>query len=121
MNRAHDSVVLVRPGDSEHFGVAGGNELGRRAHAARHDDPAVLGQRFADRGERLFARAIYESAGIDHDDIGIGIIRCRRVAFGPQTRENALGVDESFGASKAYEADTRGTGCLLIARHSARF
>ena len=81
--------------------------LGFRAEAARHDHAAVLGERFADRVERLLARAIQEAAGVDDDDVRAGIVRGRLVTLGAQLAQDSLRIDERLRAAEADEADFR--------------
>jgi len=82
------------------------DRLGLRAHAARHDDAAVLFQRRADGVERLLLGAVEEAAGVDDDGVGPGVGFRQFVAFGAQPREDALGIDERLGATQGNEGDT---------------
>jgi hypothetical protein len=77
--------------------------------ASGHHDLAVLGERLADRVERLLDRGVDEAAGVDDDEVGAGIARRGRVAFGAQLREDALGVDQSLGTAERNEAYFRAT------------
>ncbi len=49
MHRFHDLLIGVWAGHREDSGVHRTDVFGLRAHATGDDDPAVLGQRFADR------------------------------------------------------------------------
>jgi hypothetical protein len=62
--------------------------------APRDHDFAVLGERLADRLERLLDRGVDEAAGVDDDEVGTGVILGGFVALGAQLREDALGVDQ---------------------------
>jgi hypothetical protein len=64
------------------------------AQAPRDDHLAVLGERLADRLERLLDRGVDEAAGVDDDEVGTGVILGGFVALGAQLREDALGVDQ---------------------------
>ena len=75
--------------------------------ASGDDDFAILRERLADRVERLLDRGIDEAAGVDDDEIRAGVIRRGGVALGAQLREDALGIDERFGTSQAYETNLR--------------
>ena len=57
MDRADHLLILMRAGDREHVGEARADDLGFLAHAAGDDDPAVLGDRLADRLQALLLGA----------------------------------------------------------------
>ena len=86
------------------------------AEAAGDDHLAVLGQRFADRVERLGDRGVDEAAGVDDDEVGAVVVGRDRVALGAQLREDLLGIDERLRAAERDEADARAAG--LAARFS---
>ena len=104
VHRGDDFLVALRAGDLEHLGVAVENLLRLCAQAARDDDLAVLGERLADRLQRLIHRGVDEPAGVDHHQIRRAVARGDLVALGPQARENALRIDERLRASQADEA-----------------
>jgi hypothetical protein len=57
------------------------------------DDLAVLGERLADRAERLLDRGVDEAAGVDDDEVRARVARRGLVAFRAQAREDLLGID----------------------------
>ncbi len=69
-----DLLVLMRAGDGEHAGMRVADARFLDAEAARDDDAAVLGHRFADGLEAFVLGAVEEAAGVDDDDIGAGIV-----------------------------------------------
>ena len=77
------------------------------AEAAGDDHLAVLGERFADRVERLGDRGVDEAAGVDDDEVGAVVGRRDVVALGAQLGEDLLGVDERLRAAERNEADAR--------------
>ncbi len=72
MHRRDHLFVALRTGDLEHLRMPIENFLRLGSQATGDDDFAVLGQRFADRVQRLVHRGIDETAGIDHHQIGGG-------------------------------------------------
>ena len=70
-------------------------------------DLAVLGERLADRVERLLDRGVDEAAGVDDDEVGAGVVGRGDVALGAQLGEDALGVDERLGTAERDEPDFR--------------
>ena len=104
----HHAVEGLRSRDGEHIGKAASYRVGRRAEAPRHDHLAVLDQGRADGLERLGLGAIEEPARVDDHEVGAGVRAGQLVAFGPQLRDDALAVDESFGAAERDERDSRG-------------
>ncbi len=104
MNRGHHLFIALRAGDLQHPGMLVEDFLRLRPQAARDDHPAVLGQRLADRIERLVHRRIDEAAGVHHHEIRRAVACRHLIAFGAQARENALGVDERLGAAQADKA-----------------
>jgi len=61
---------------------------------AGDDHLAVLGERFADRVERLLDRGVDEAAGVDDDEVGAGVVGRGDVALGAKLGEDALGIDQ---------------------------
>ena len=64
-----------------------------RAEAAGDDHLAVLGERLADRIERLRDGGVDEPAGVDDDEIRAGVGRRDRIALGTQPRDDLLRID----------------------------
>jgi hypothetical protein len=64
-----------------------------RAETPRDDHLAVLGERLADRAERLLDRRVDEAAGVDDDEVRAGVAGRGRVALRAQAREDLLGID----------------------------
>src|SRR6266568_6820791 len=81
------------------------NHVALCAEATRDDHPAVLRERFTYRAERLPHCRLDEPAGVDDDEIGPGVRRRNRVALRAQSREDAFGIDQSFGTAERDEAD----------------
>jgi hypothetical protein len=124
MDRAHDGGGVVRTGDGEHRRVRLPNHAVLGAQASGDHHLAVLGERLADRIERLLDRGVDEAAGIDDDQVGAGVARGSGVALGAQLREDALGVDQRLGTTEGDEPDSRVTAsfqdrsCLAVPRGS---
>ncbi len=112
MHRVHDLLGGVRAGDREHLGVRGEDHVVLGAEAAGDDHLAVLGERLADRVERLLDRGVDEAAGIDDDQVGVVVAARDRVALGAQPGQDVLGVDGRLGAAEGNEADARQVGGL---------
>src|SRR5690606_36588548 len=74
------------------------------------DYPAVLGQRLADRVERLRHRLVDEAAGIDDDQVGLGIVADDVVALGAKLGQDAFRIDRGLGATERDETDARRPG-----------
>ena len=115
VHRGDDFFIALRPGDLEHLRMPVENLLRLRSQAPGDDDFAVLGQRFADRIERLIHGGIDEAAGVHHHEIRRAVARGHLVPFGAQAREDALRIDERLGASQADEAHF---GSLAIGQFS---
>src|SRR5258708_11540745 len=77
------------------------------AQAAGDDDLAVLRQCLADGVQRLLDRGVDETAGVDDDEIGAGVVRRGEVTLGPQLGEDALRVYKCFGTAEGYKPDFR--------------
>ncbi len=104
VHRLNHRLVLVRTSDGEDLREAGADGLGLFAHAAGHDDAAVLGNRLANRSQALFLGGIEEAAGVDQHDIGPGIVGAHRIAIGAQPGEDPFGIDQRLRAAKADHA-----------------
>jgi len=115
VHRGDHALVLLRPGDGEDARMRRADLLGLRAHAAGDDDAAVLGQRLADRAERLGLRRIEEAAGVHHHHVGAGVVLGDLVALGAQLRQDAFRIDERLRAAEADERDLRREiGCRRV-------
>ena len=112
----HDLQRRVRPGDSEHLGVCGLDEIAAVlcAETAGDDHLAVLRERLADRRERLVDGGVDESAGVNDDQIGTLVGRRDRVAFGSKAREDLLRIDECLGTTEGDESDAWGNGVAML-------
>ena len=110
VHRFDHALVLLRPGDGEHVGIARRDLLGLGPHAAGDDHLAVLGERRPDGGERFRLRAVEKPAGVHDREVGAGMLPGELIAFGPQPRDDALGIDQRFGAAEGDEAHPRRTG-----------
>ena len=75
MHGLHDLFVLVWAGDGQHTGVGLEDAIPLNAEAARHDHAAVFGQRFSDGRKAFLFGRVEKTAGIDHHDIGAGVVR----------------------------------------------
>ncbi len=82
--------IGVGAGDLEHLGVDIADLILFGAKAAGDDHLAVLGQRFANRFERLLHRAVDKAAGVDDDQLGIVIAGHHIVPFGTQLGQDAF-------------------------------
>lgn len=98
-------VIRVRTCDLEYTRMSIEDALRVRAETACDDDLSVLLECFTNRVERFVDRGVDESAGIDHHQIGGVVIRRDGITFCSQLSEDALRVDERFGAAEADESD----------------
>ncbi len=110
MHRADDFLILMRARDGEDIGEFGADDVGFLAHAPRHDDAAIFGQRLANRLQRFFLGRIEEPAGVDQHHIGARIVRRQGIAIAAQLGEDPLAVDQVLGTAKRYHADLRRGG-----------
>ncbi len=78
------------------------------AEAAGDNDFAVLGDGFADGVEAFGFGAVEEAACVDDDEVSAFVGAAELVAFGAQARDDALAVDERFGAAERDDADGGG-------------
>lgn len=58
----------------------------------RNHNLAILGERLADGVQRLFDGGVDETAGVDDDQVGAGVVGRGDVTLGPQLGEDALRV-----------------------------
>ena len=117
MHRLDDALIVLRLGDRENVREFGENVGRIGAHAAGHDDLAVLLQPRLDRLQRLGLGAVEKAAGVDDDDIGAGVGLRQLIALGAQLRDDALAVDERLGTAERDEGDARGG--IFRRRHGA--
>jgi len=109
MHRIHYVLVCVGARDFKDARVARENTFRSGAQAARDDHAAVFLQGLADGIQGFIDSRVDESAGVDHDDVR-GSIACRDfVPFRAQPRQDALRINERFGAAEADESDFRCT------------
>ena len=99
----HDFVGGMRAGHRQHLRVRLLDDVALGAETAGDDHLAILGQRFADRVERLLDRGIDETAGVDDDEVGIVVARGDDISLCAQLGEDAFGVDERFGTAERDE------------------
>ena len=102
------AFVLLRAGHDEDARIPLRDRLGLGAHASCHDDLAVAGERFADRGKRLRLRAVEEAAGVDDGEIGAFVSAGEFIAFRPQAGNDALAVHQRLGTAQRDETHLRG-------------
>ncbi|MCY1413594.1 hypothetical protein D9M71_290270 [compost metagenome] len=115
--RRHDFVhgidhllVLLRTGHREHARVHVTDVAFLDTHAAGDDDLAVFLDRFADHFQRLGLGAVDEAAGVDHHHVGVLVGGHDFIAFHAQLGQDALGIDQGFWATQAYETYLGGGG-----------
>ena len=82
------------------------------AEAAGDDHFAVFGQGLADGFQRLLHRAVDKAAGVDHHQLRIIIAGHHIVPFGTQLGQDALGIDQIFGATQGDESYFGGLFCV---------
>jgi hypothetical protein len=104
MHGRQQALVLLWPGDRQHFGILRRDLLGLGTQATGHDDLAVLGHGFADCRERLLLRAVEEAAGIDDYDVGILVLADQGITFRPQPGNDPLGIDQRLRTAERHEA-----------------
>jgi hypothetical protein len=114
MHGVEHAFILLRAGDRQQVGIGGFDLLGLGAHAAGDDDLAVLRHGFADGAQRLRLGAVEEAAGVDDDDVGAVVLAGEFVTFGPQARDDALGIHQGLRASQRDKGDFRRGGLLHV-------
>ncbi len=112
VNVAQHLFIGVGTGDLEHLGVDLADLVLFGAKAASDDHLAVFGQGFADGFQRLLHRAVDKAAGVDDDQLGIVIAGHHVVPFGTQLGQDALGIDQVFGATQGDESYFGGLFCV---------
>ena len=113
VHRRHDFLQRVRAGDGKDFRVCLPHDVALGAETAGDDDAAVFLERLADRVQRFLHRRLDEPAGVDDYEIGPVVRRRNRVALRAQPREDAFGIDQSFGTTERDESDLRCRGHAL--------
>ncbi|MNS84519.1 hypothetical protein D3C72_1183490 [compost metagenome] len=103
-------LVLLRAGDRQHARVHITDAAFLDTHAASDDDLAVFLDRFADHFQRLGLGAVDEAAGVDHHHVGVLVGGHDFIAFHAQLGQDALGIDQGFWATQAYETYLGGGG-----------
>ena len=78
-----------------------------RAQTPGNNDFAVFPQGFADGAERFLDRGVDETAGVDDDEIGAGVVGRGDVALGSQLGEDSLRVYKCLGTAEGNEPDLR--------------
>ena len=73
----------------------------------RDNHLAVLGQRLADRAERLLDRGVDEAAGVDDDEVGAGVVGRGGVTLGPELGEDSFGIYKCLGTAERNKPDLR--------------
>ena len=112
MNRIEHFIGGMRPGHRQYPRKATRYHVAARAETTRHDDLAVFLQRLANGLERLGHGIIDEATGVDHHQIGAGVVRGNDITLCTQTGEDALGIDQCLRTTERYETDL---GYLLLA------
>ena len=105
---AQHLFIGVGTGYFEHLGVDLADLVLFGTQAAGDDHLAVLGQGFTDGFQGLLHRAVDEAAGVDHHQLRIVIAGHHVVPFGTQLGQDALGIDQVFGASQAHKTNPWG-------------
>jgi hypothetical protein len=106
VHRAHDLLVGLGTGDTQHVRVFLQDALGPGAQAAGDQHLAVSRHRLADGLEGLVHGLVDEATGVHDHQVGILVGLDRLVALRAQARQEALGVHERLGAAQADESDT---------------
>src|SRR5690606_23103186 len=88
-------------------------------HTARNDDLAVLGHGLANGAERLRLGGIKKAAGVDDDDVRTRVGLGQLIAFSPQARDDALGIDERLRTAEGNKTDL-GSVLAHACRHRLR-
>src|ERR1700745_149853 len=107
MHGRDHALVLLRTSDREHSWVTGGDLLRLGAHAAGHDQLAVLVERLADGGERFRLGAVEKAAGVDDREVGTGMGTNEFIALRAQARDDAHAVDQRLRAAERDKAHSR--------------
>src|SRR5471032_360229 len=108
MNSVYHLLILLGTGHREHALVYVADRAFFDAHAAGDDHLAVFGQGFADHFQRFSLGGIDEAAGVDHNDVSVLVGGDDFVAFHAQLGEDALRIDQGFGATQGNEANLWG-------------
>ena len=101
----YDPFRRMRSGHAQHLGMSLEDALRSGPEAAGDEHTAVLFERLTDGLERLVDRLIDEAAGIDHNQVGLCVLRGDLVAACAQFGDQALGINQSLGTAQADEAD----------------
>ncbi|CDE48212.1 putative membrane-associated oxidoreductase [Sutterella sp. CAG:351] len=125
MHELHHILLFLRSQNAEHRGVPLHHEIRPvrvllPAEASHHDHAAVFTGRFGDRAEALLNRLVDEPAGIHDHEIRIPVVIDDRIAFAPELRNDALGVDKRLGAAKGHKTDRRNPTGRFV-QHGRRF
>ncbi len=104
MHRSDHFLVALRAGYLEHLRMPIENFLRLGAQATGDDHLAVLGEGLADRIQRLIHRRIDETASVNYHQVRGGIARRHFISFRAQAGEDALGIDQCFGAAQTDKA-----------------
>ncbi len=104
VHRLHHLCLRVRTGNREHRGMRASHDIALGAEAAGHDDPAVLVQGLADRCQRFLDRRVDKAAGVDHHQVGIGVLTDNFIALGAQLRQDVLRIDQRLGTAETDES-----------------
>jgi hypothetical protein len=105
VDRADHLLILGGAGDREYLGEAVADQLGFLAHAAGHDDAAILRDRLADRRQALLLGGVEKAASIDQHHVCARIIGRQRVAVAPELGQDTLGIDQGLRAAERDHAD----------------
>ena len=102
-------------------GCAAPDPLLLDAEAARDDHAAVFRHGFADGVEAFLLGRVEEAAGIDHHDVGAGIVARQLIALGAQLGDDAFAIDQRLGAAERHKPHARRSALLRRAgfRHGS--
>ena len=107
MHSADNSFILVRTRDGQNAGMGGANGIGLNPIATSDNHPAVLFHRFANGSKAFSLGAIEKPASVNQHHIGVGIAGCYQITLSAKLGQNALGINQSLGATQRNETDFR--------------
>ena len=105
MDSIQNLFVLMRASDGQNLGMRAGDILRIGPQTAGDNHLAILMQRLTNRLKTFRLGAVKKAAGVYNHRLGTRIIRADGIALGAQAGQNALAVDQSFGASQRDHAD----------------
>ena len=107
MDSIQNLFVLMRASNGQNLGMRAGDILWIGPQTAGDNHLAILMQRLTNCLKTFRLGTIKKAAGVHNHRFCARIIRADRIALGAQAGQNALAIDQSFGASQRDHTDGR--------------